>query len=168
MSVKTGTFIKCDHHPCGIQVFGRTVEEAERFAQEGRWSRTADGRDFCGWHTDQRAKRAPLRSLVPDGVTLRRAWGAAEAVGWEKRVDEKDENLAHFFCCGQEVQADSILGSAYQAKCKVCDRAIADVTGPVFGANTVAWPDSDKVDTEDPCSWVVVSEYRAAKDREEG
>jgi hypothetical protein len=92
------------------------------------------------------------------------AFDAAEAAGWERRDYDEKEGTAHLFCCGKEVEVDAIIGIPYQARCQQCGTAIADVLGPHFSTkgSAVSMPDSDKVDTEDLRTWVLVREYDAA------
>ena len=160
MSERTGTTITCDRHSCRDEISRPTAEEAREAAQRAGWTRTEDGRDFCPRCSEIRAQRQKVASLVPPGVRLMTAWDAAEAVGWERR--EYDEDAAHFLCCGEAVTVSSLLGIAYYARCGICGKAIANVTGPTFQGSTVSLPDPDKVDLDDPRVWVVVSEYESA------
>jgi hypothetical protein len=162
VSATIGATIKCDRYVCDRSEFGDTLEQVRDKAVKWGWSRTEDGRDFCPNCTEIRAKRKKPGEFAPAGVKVRRVFDAAEAAGWEKRDHDEATGNAHFFCCEKEVDVDSFLGAAYQAKCSVCGSAIASVLAPAFGRSSVAFLDSDKVDVEDPEHWVVVSEFNAA------
>jgi hypothetical protein len=158
VSVTTGTTIRCDRHDCTRTAFGANADSAAKHAAAAGWTHTDDGRDFCGSCTSIRAARKSVHDLVPEPVRLFEVFDAAEAVGWERR-DGEEEGVAHFFCCGEEVAVDSVIGYPYHARCKVCGKAIADAIGPSFGNAWMSMPDPDLVDTEDPATWVIVAEY---------
>jgi len=161
MSERTGTTISCDRYECDSTAYGKAEDEARADARERGWERTEDGRDFCRQCVEIRARRKKVADLVPKGVRLLTPFEAAEAAGFEKRDYDEKEGVAHFYCCGTEVDVSALIGTPYGARCTICANAIADVLGPSFGNGHVAMADPDKVDTEDPRSWVVVKEYEA-------
>ena len=164
MSERTGTTINCDRTSCDRTEFGATPDDARGNAERFGWTRTDDGRDFCPTCTEIRANRKKASDFVPEGVRLMTPFDAANAAGWERRDYDEESGEAHFYCCGSEVDVSAIIGIPYYAKCETCGTAIGDVLGPSFGKSSVAMADPDKVDTEDPHTWVVVAEYEAARE----
>lgn len=171
MSERTGTTISCDRwidkNPCGSYVFEDTPEEARAAAERRGYTRTEDGRDYCSVCSEVRASRKSPAELVPEGVRLMEPFDACEAVGFERRDYNEETGEAHFYHCGQEVEYFHFIGVPYGAECKVCGVRVGSVFSPHFSNSTVAFFDSDKVVTEDPASWVVVSELEAARANEE-
>jgi hypothetical protein len=161
MSERTGTTIRCDRYECKQDVFDESPEVARERAAAIGWTKSADGRDFCVGCSSIRAKRTKISDIAPAGVRLFTAFEAAEAAGFERRDYDEATGVAHFYCCGQEIEVSSLLGDAYAGTCKICKAAIADLLGPSIGNHTVGFPDPDRVDVEDPRSWVVVADLPA-------
>ena len=161
MSEKTGTTISCDRYDCEDTAFGRTTEEARETASRREWTKEEDGRDFCYTCTKIRAGRKKPAEVVPEGVRLFLVLDAAREAGFDMHeFDQSDDDEGHYpWCCGQKAEVHSLIGSPYGVRCEKCGKAIADLFGPSFGNSWVQTCDSDKVDTEDPVCWVIVSEF---------
>jgi len=150
MSEDRGTTIRCDRYECNATVFEADAAGARSRADRLGWTRTECGRDFCRLCTEIRNKRKSPVEIAPEGLRLFEVFDAAEAAGWERRDYDEEAGMAHFFCCGQEVEVASIIGMPYYAKCRECGTAIADIFAPHVGRGSVVMADPDKVDTEDP------------------
>ena len=78
--------------------------------------------------------------------TLKTVSEACTANGWA--------DVDHPICCGKPVEITTFIGSPYFAKCKICRKFIADVTGPSFGNSWVQTVSDEKVDMDTEALWI--------------